>query len=332
VTKQIRWAIVGCGDIARKRVAPAINTDENSSLEMVIRRDAGKVKRFAEEFGSRKYATDISEALRDEEVDAVYIATPVNLHMEQTVASAEAGKHVLCEKPMAMNADECRRMISAARQNGVTLGVAYYRRFYPKVERVKALLDSGELGRIVLVSINLRGWYNPAPDDPKRWRIFKDVGGGGPLMDVGSHRLDLLVYFFGLPERVTARCRTLVHDWDVEDSVSLLMELKNGASAVAQVLWSTKAGANSMEIIGERGGIALNPVDAPELKITINGRTSVEHIPLPENAHLPLIRDFALAIKEKRPPRITGEEGMKTTQIIDAAYIAQRENRWVELE
>jgi len=328
---KIRWAVIGCGDICRKRVAPAVKAEEHSLLEAVARRDEKKARQFAVEFGSNKYYTSWEQAAKDPDVDAVYVATPVNLHKDQTIASIQAGKHVLCEKPMAMNAAECRDMVSAARDKGVKLGVAYYRRFYPKVEKAKELLDAKAIGDVVLVRIDLHSRYDPAPDDPKAWRIAKEAGGGGALMDVGSHRLDLLVGFFGLPVRVAARSKCLAHDWEVEDSATILMELENGASAVANILWSTRSGADDFEITGTEGTISLSPLQAPVLKVTRNGKTEEYDLPVHENVHFPLIEDFVDAVKEDREPRVTGEEGMKTTKIIDAAYLSQENNTWVEL-
>jgi predicted dehydrogenase len=122
----LRWGLIGCGDIARKRVAPALRDGAACELVAVNRARADLAEAFAGEFGARRWHADWRELVADREVDAVYIATPVHLHAEQTIAAAEAGKHVLCEKPMAMDADECERMIAACEGSGVKLGIAYY--------------------------------------------------------------------------------------------------------------------------------------------------------------------------------------------------------------
>src|SRR5947209_7586607 len=125
--KKLRWGLIGCGDIARKRAAPALVDLPACELVAVSRANFDKAESFAREFGAKRWYKDWQELVADEEVDAVYIATPVYLHAEQTVASAEAGKHVLCEKPMAMSTLECDLMIAACEANHVRLGVAYYR-------------------------------------------------------------------------------------------------------------------------------------------------------------------------------------------------------------
>src|SRR6266849_6883831 len=150
----IRWGLIGAGDIVRRRVAEALRDGRGCELVAVSRARADLVEAFAREIGARRGHPDWRDLVRDPGVDAVYVATPVHLHAEQTIAAAEAGKHVLCEKPMAMNVSECDRMIAACRASGVTLGVAYYRRFYPAVVRVKEIVQLGEIGVPVLAQIN----------------------------------------------------------------------------------------------------------------------------------------------------------------------------------
>src|SRR5260221_13939836 len=135
--KQLGWGLIGCGDIAQKRVAPAIRDSASGELIAVNRAQSELAAAFAKQFGARRWYLDWKKLLRDEEVEAVYIATPVHLHAEQTIAAAEAGKHVLCEKPMAMNVRECDQMIDAGRRHNVKIGVAYYRKFYPDAHRHK---------------------------------------------------------------------------------------------------------------------------------------------------------------------------------------------------
>jgi len=139
--KTLKWGLIGCGDIARKRVAPALRDLEHCQLHAVNRADAGKAAAFANEFGAAKWYEHWQELVQDPEVEAVYIATPVYLHAEQTVAAARAGKHVLCEKPMALNLDECDRMLQACDERNVRLSVAYYRHFYPVLRRIKQMLQ-----------------------------------------------------------------------------------------------------------------------------------------------------------------------------------------------
>jgi predicted dehydrogenase len=140
---QVRWGLLGCGDIARKRVARAINDDPHSRLVGACRRDPSRLQAFCSAFGVERAYTRDADLLADPDLDAVYIATPVHLHLPQTLAAAAAGKHVLVEKPMALSVAECDRMIEACQRHGVLLGIAYYRRFYPVVDRIKQAVAAG---------------------------------------------------------------------------------------------------------------------------------------------------------------------------------------------
>src|SRR5260370_660883 len=181
--KRLRWGLIGCGDIARKRIAPALRDLADCDFVAVSRGRPELAESFAREFGARKWYSAWPELLLDQEIDAVYVATPVYLHAAQTIAAAEAGKHVLCEKPLAMNVSECDRMIAACRANNVKLGVAYYRHFYPAIKRAREIVHAGEIGVPVLAQINAFESFNPQTDHPRYWLVEKDQSGGGPMFD-----------------------------------------------------------------------------------------------------------------------------------------------------
>src|SRR5437870_4509996 len=166
---RLRWGLIGCGDISRKRVAPALRDLPNCDLVAVARSRAELAEPLAQEFGARRWYQDWQTLIQDKDVQAVYIATPVHLHAAQTIAAAEAGKHVLCEKPMALNVEDCDRMIAACRAHDVRLGVAYYRHFYPAIARIKAIVASGEIGDPVVAQIEAFEWCNLQPGDPRSW-------------------------------------------------------------------------------------------------------------------------------------------------------------------
>src|SRR5262249_17721133 len=155
---------------------------------------------FARAHGARRHHADWRDVLRDPEVDAVYVATPVRLHAEQTIAAAEAGKHVLCEKPMALDPAPCARMIAAARARGGRLAVASYRHLYPMVARLRALLASGTIGYPVLADVQCFEPFDARPDQPRSWLLKKEDSGGGPMMDFGCHRIEILIDLLGPPE------------------------------------------------------------------------------------------------------------------------------------
>ncbi len=312
----IRWGLLGCGDIAVKRVADAIVNDANSQLVAACRRDADALRQFAARFHIADTTTSADELIARDDLDAVYVATPVHLHCQQTIAAAESGKHVLVEKPMALDVAECRRMIDACRQAGVTLGVAYYRRFYPIVSRIVALLESGELGRPLSI-LCTTGNSNRFPADD--WRVVKSLGGGGPLMDIGSHRLDLFLHLFGDVKTVQARCAASP-SYESEDVATVLIEFQTGCHGVLQCYFGTVDTPDRLEVIGTAGRVTVDDLNAGRATIvTARGRREETHSPHP-NFHAPLVSDFSRAILARRDPAVTGETAMATNAIIATAY------------
>jgi predicted dehydrogenase len=305
----IRWALAGIGDIAVRRVIPAILAEPRSELYGLITRSPGK----AEPYGVRVW-TDFAEALKDPEVDAVYVATPVFLHAPQTIAALRAGKHVLCEKPMAMNYEEASAMQHAAEETGRTLGIAYYRRTYPKVQRARQLIAEGAIGKPVLAEINNHTWFDDI-NGPRGWLLNKSMAGGGPLYDIGSHRIDLLNYFFGKPARVSAHCANVVHQREVEDAATVIIDYECGVRGVVDVRWHSKMERDEFRIIGTDGEIELSPLNGPEL-ITPRG---VEHLPQHSNIHYPLVENYARALEAGSPLISSGATAMVTDWVTGQA-------------
>ncbi|MDQ1469204.1 MAG: hypothetical protein QOJ99_684 [Bryobacterales bacterium] len=192
----IRWFVIGIGDVTMKRVIPAILEEPRSEFIGVVTRVPGK----AEAFPGVRVWTALEEALQDPAIDAVYVASPVLYHAEQTIASLRAGKHVLCEKPVAMNYREAQAMAAAGNSSGRTLGFAYFRRLFPKLIRAKQLIADGAVGQPVLAEANYHGWLE---SEERGWLRDPALAGGGPLYDTGSHRIDAMNFLFGAPRRAT---------------------------------------------------------------------------------------------------------------------------------
>ncbi|HYT89459.1 MAG TPA: Gfo/Idh/MocA family oxidoreductase [Gemmataceae bacterium] len=319
---QIRWGLLGCGDIVRKRVARAILDEPRSRLLAACRRDSGRVRDFCQAFGVERAYTCDADLLADPEIDAVYIATPVHLHFPQTLAAAAAGKHVLVEKPMARTVAECDQMIDACRAVGVKLGVAYYRRFYPIVHRMKELLASGELGRPLAISAVTSTSFALGPGDEGYWRVVPAEGGGGALMDIGSHRLNLFLDLLGEVVDVQARIDTLLGAYEAEDAATLLLHFRSGAHGTLQCFFGTTCGADDFSILGRRGRLSATPLNGEQLVIESIQGQRIETHPPPGNLHAPLIVDFVSAILEGHSPLVTGEEGRRTNNVMERAYRA----------
>ncbi len=317
----VGWGLVGCGDIAAKRVASALGQAEGSALVTVARARAALAAEFAERHGARRWHADWRDVLDDADVDAVYLATPVRLHAEQAVAAAEAGKHVLCEKPMALDAAGCERMIAAARAHGVRLGVAYYRHHYPVIARLRELVSSGEIGEPVLAHAQAFELFDPGPDDPRAWLMRRRESGGGPMADFGCHRIEVLLDLLGpvaevhgFPDNVRYRER------EVEDTCVAHLRFRSGAVAVLAVTHAAAEPRDTLEVFGTRGSAHLGVLNRGALRIvTAAGPREERHPPHP-NLHLPLVEDFVASIRDGREPQVTGKVGLEVARVMARIY------------
>jgi predicted dehydrogenase len=317
---RLKWGLIGAGDIVRRRVAPALVEAPSSELVAISRAQSELAPAFAAEFGAGRWHRRWEDLVADAEVQCVYVATPVYLHAPQTVAAAEAGKHVLCEKPMAMTATECDRMIAACRENGVTLGIAYYRRFYPVIERVKAIIASGEIGQPVFAQLNAFEYFDPAPDHPRAWLLQPSRAGGGPMMDFGCHRIEILLNLFGGTVRqAVGLSANVVFDRKVEDTAAVLLRFDGGPCATMAVTHGSHERQDTLHVFGTRGAIHVDDLNAGTLRVRTEAER-VEHHPPAANVHRPLIDDFVDAVVTRREPAVTGETGRAVAAIEDIIY------------
>jgi predicted dehydrogenase len=316
----LKWGLIGCGDIAQRRVAPALRDLPTCELLAVTRSRPELAESFAVRFGAKKWYPTWQGMLADKDIHAVYIATPVHLHAAQTIAAAEAGKHVLCEKPMAMNVKECDEMIAACRTNNVKLGVAYYRHFYPVVERIKAVINSGEIGKPVLVQINAFEWFDPQPNHPRYWLLDKKLAGGGPMIDFGCHRIELLVNVFGPVKHITSLVLNAVFDREVEDTAVTTIQFESGPCAVLSVTHAASEPRDTLDIFGTQGSITIPVLNLGEIRIRSRAGDRTESHPPATNIHQPLIEDFVECVMAGRHPRVNGESGRAVAEIEEAIY------------
>jgi predicted dehydrogenase len=312
--------LIGCGDIAEKRIAPAFRDLDNCRLIGVNRARHDLAEEFARQFGAERWFRGWRDLLQDELIDAVYIATPPHLHAEQTIAAAKADKHVICEKPMALNPQECRRMIAACRSGGVRLSVAYYRHFYPVLDRIKKIIHSGEIGKVVLAEIQAFENFRPEPNDPRYWMVRRRKGGGGPLMDFGCHRIEVLLNILGAVSRAWGSQGSLVTDWDVEDTSISIFEFKNESRGMLAVSRAVEEARDSLDIYGSGGSIHVPVLNQGSMTVvTPHGERREQHPPH-DNLHLPYIQAVSEAFLQNREPPVPGETGLRVAEIIEEIY------------
>jgi len=304
----LNWLVIGIGDITTKRVIPAIQSESRSRLYGVVTRDPAK----AAQFGGKAW-TSLEGALSDPDVHVVYVGTPVFLHAPQTIQSLRVGKHVLCEKPMAMNESEARTMVAVAEKSSRLFGVAYYRRLYPKVLRAKQLLQSGAVGKPVFAELTNHMWFDGKGE--RNWLFDPAKAGGGPLLDIASHRIDVLNFLFGKPLRATGQLSNVVHHYAVEDNATVMIEYENGVRGIVDVRWHSKIRRDECRIRGTEGEIEMSPLNGPDL-IYSGGS---ESLPPNPNFHFPLIENFVDAVEGKTTLAASGADAYLTDWVTEQA-------------
>ncbi len=346
MTSMIRWGVIGSGGIARRRTIPeGLARARNAQLAAVHDVNSQANAEVARQFGAR--AAGSVEELLGCELDAVYIASPPRHHREQAEACAAAGRHVLCEKPLGLTVTDAESMSAACRQAGVRLGTAFMMRFHAQHQAALRLIREGRLGRLVFARAQLSCWYPPMPG---AWRQDPAQGGGGSLMDMGGHCIDLLEMFFGQASAVSCFTNRTVHSYASEDSAVVNLRFANGALGVVDAFFCVpdEASQNRLELYGERGSIlASGTIGQGErgemrafLKDAAGGydarqtRSSAAGLPLepePVNLYRAEIEEFSQALLEGREPSNDAGPGLQSQRVLAACYESARLGRAVNL-
>lgn len=313
----LTWLVIGVGDITTKRVLPAILAEDRSRLVGIVTRDPAKAALY------RVPAfTTLEAALRESDATAVYVASPVFLHAPQSIAALAAQRHVLCEKPMAVNLAEAQRMVAKARESRRTLGVAYYRRAYPKVHRAMELIRRGAIAQPVLAWATCHT-EAVATNSPRSWLLDPARAGGGPLYDIASHRIDILNFLFGEPARVAGHLSNVVHALAIEDSATVMIEYKNKVRAIVDVRWHSQIERDELRIVGTEGEMDLTPLSGPAL-VYPGGH---ENLPAHSNVHYPCVKNFVDAVLDGAALLSSGDTALWTDWVTDQAVASNRATR-----
>jgi len=344
----IGWGVIGASGIAHRRTIPeGIIPANNATLLAVMGTSEERTKAVAEEYDVKWYLRE-QKLLNDEEIQAVYVATPTHLHAQQTIDALRAGKHVLCEKPMAMNLSEAEQMIAEAEKHNRKLAIGYMMRFHAWHQKLKHMIDSGELGKLVMGRAQLTCWY---PHIAGAWRQNPALGGGGALSDLGSHCIDLLEMLLGRAVEVTAFVDTIVQDYPVDDSSVVLLRCASGAMGVVDAHFNVpdEASVNMLELYGSKGRVegrgtigqastgtmtAVLQTDDQEYDATQRREETFEQIIEPEDAvniYQAEIEDFCEAISLDRKPCVSGEDGWWNLKVLLSAYESAKEGKAIEI-
>lgn len=337
----LKFGIIGAGNIAPVH-ASAIQGIHDAELVAVADTNLDHAQALATRFGGEVYS-DYHDLLARPDVDVVTLCLPHFLHSPITMEAAAAGKHVLCEKPMAISLSECDKMIAACKKAGVTLGIISQGRFEPLAVQLKTAIDSGELGRLLWVSANVfwhrtDAYYSTAP-----WRGTWDREGGGVLINQAIHALDLLLWFGGAPSRVTGQIKTLNHHIEVEDCAMARLEYENGQMGIIQATTVAIPGyPERIEIYGSEGSAIYHKglgqlewhfSDASKDRLDKVEASSgaAQPMDISSKAHTAQFIDFAEAVRDHRCPKVSGEDGRRSIELIEAIYQSSRKNTSIDL-
>lgn len=320
--EKVVWGIIGAGDVCERKSAPAMYQIPYSEVKTVMRRNAEKAEDFAKRHGIAHWTTNADDLFNDPEINAIYIATPPASHAELTLKAAKAGKAVYVEKPMANSSEECEAMIKACYEAQVPLFVAYYRRTLPGFLKVKDLVESGAIGEVRAVHIEM---YKPLSDsdltaDATNWRVDPEIAGGGYFHDLASHQLDFLDFLFGKITQVKGISTNQAGLYKSDDIVSATFSFENGV--VGSGIWCFTADqsseTDSIKIIGSQGELSFNCFGDPmiiRLKSSLHGNKEFTYLHV-QPIQKPLVQLIVDQLRKIGTAPSTGITGARATAVM----------------
>jgi predicted dehydrogenase len=342
----IKFGLVGAGNIAEFH-AKAIGQVEDAELVACHSRTRESGEKFAEEFNC-DYVENYEELLARDDIDAIAITTPSGTHAALGVLAAQAGKHVLCEKPIDISVEKIDELINACDKAGVLLGAIFQARFGKGAQALKKAIDDGRFGKLTQCSAYIPWFRSKEYYASAGWRGTWELDGGGALMNQGIHAIDLLLWLAGEASEVSAKVQTRLHDIEVEDNAAAWLLFKNGALGAIQGSTACYPGeSRRVEIKGEKGSVTLvddvpvfwefeEAAPADEEVKTLRENSSIgggasDPKAISTEGHRLQYADFVTAIRENRQPAIPGKEGRRAVELIRAIYDSSAQDKIINL-
>jgi predicted dehydrogenase len=310
------------------RYAQLLTEHPDAEVSYVWDADTERGRRAAAQFGA-VYCEDLDDFLQ-QPFEAVLVCSENAMHKEHVIKAARAGKHILCEKPIAVHSADAEEMIRVCRDNGVLLQIAFPVRYAAAVKRARSLIQAGELGEILAINSTNRGKM------PGGWFVDPALSGGGAAIDHIVHLMDIFHWILESEvKRVYAELDTRYYDLEVEDCGIIMLEMANGTVITIDPSWSRPAsfpvwGDLTMEIVGEKGTMSLDIFKQSSLWYGNQDKPAVR-LPWLDDIDEGLIADFVETVKRRAAPAITGEDGLRTLKVVEACYASLRSGRFVEL-
>jgi 1,5-anhydro-D-fructose reductase (1,5-anhydro-D-mannitol-forming) len=325
------WGIIGTGGFAGSATAPAIKAlGPEGSLVAAVSRDRSRADAFAAQHGAKRAYTDYADLLRDRDVDIIYISTPNAQHAEQALAAARAGKHVLCEKPLALSVSDARRMVEAFEAAGLKLGTQFQTRHHTAFVETKRLLEQRAIGDVILVQIEVSSGANPF----RSWRADPQLAGLGSINNIAVHPFDLLRFLLGSEVREVTAVTDVGRTTELEHMVLALLRFQNGTLAYVNANQKVPNFQPDIDIYGTAGRIVgidcTRPFRVGELRVlTASGEQATKYSS--NDAVVRSVAAFNDAVKHDREPNASGLDGLRSTQLTEAVIRSAREGRLVEV-
>ncbi len=348
--EKLKVALIGCGMIAHGH-AEGIALDGRAEVSaLVYGRDRAKAEEFAQKYNIPYITDDYREVIANGNIDVAIVCTPSAYHAEATVAFANAGVHVLCEKPLDVAVDKMTAMIDAAENNSVLLGCVFPNRTRADLIRAKEIIESGVLGRMLMVEFQYRGYRSHSYYNSSSWKGTKAGDGGGCLMNQGIHGIDALIFLAGEIKRVCAVCDTMARDIDVEDSACALLEFENGAHGTLMGTTlshfpETNSECERIRIEFDKGTIVYAGGKTMLYKSLSDDELKVEEICLtdkvesfganPEDldmdAHYAIVSNFIDAVLEGKSLIAPARDARRAVDLILTIYKSSETKTWEEV-
>ncbi len=317
---EVKWGIIGCGNVTEVKSGPAFQKVAHSSLVAVMRRSALLAEDYARRHQVPRWYSNVQDLINDPEVNAVYVATPPDTHAEYAIMAMRAGKAVYVEKPMARNHAECLEMLRVSEVTEMPLFVAYYRRALPGFLKVKELVQSGDIGEVKLVDIRLlRPLEEDLSGDVLPWRLQPEISGGGIFFDLAAHTLDFLDDLFGPIGKIRANSLNLEGKYKAEDTVLANWVHESGVAGTGTwcFIAADQSKTDKIEIIGSSGRILYSTFEfIPVVLENENGRFEFP-FPKPDHVQQPLIEKVVAALRGEGISPSTGISGARTSKVMD---------------
>lgn len=310
----IRWGFIGCGDVVQKKSGKPFQLEGESEVVAVMCRTIAHAKAYAEEHHIPYFYDDGDALIANEQVDAVYIATPPSTHMEYAKKAIAAGKPVYVEKPMGINKKECEEVLALSKEKQVPLFVAFYRRGLPMFQEIKQRLANGEIGEIRSLTIKQ---YTKAPQNDSGWRRDPSISGGGLFHDLACHTLDVLDYIMGPIETGSGFHDNQKQQFNCDDIVTASFRFKSGVLGTSIWCFDVAENLDEVEIIGNKGKFSF-PVFGNKLSIIKEDKETLIEFTHPAFIQEPLIHNMIHALNHGIQPLSTGDSAFRTVEIMDA--------------